>query len=133
MPGDFFDSNVLLYLASDPGKAKRSRELLADGGTISVQVLNEVASVCIRKMKLSWAETHELLNDIRSLLKVNDLTVADHERGLAIAERYRTSLYDSMIVAAALNADCDTLYSEDVQDGLLIDGRLRVANPFAAT
>jgi predicted nucleic acid-binding protein len=130
MPADFFDSNVLLYLAADPAKAERSRALLQIGGTISVQVLNEVANVARRKMRLSWEETEELLDLIRSLVEVVDLCVSDHEFGLALARRYQLGIYDSMIVASALAAGCDRLYSEDMHDGLVIDGRLRIENPF---
>ena len=130
MPGSFFDSNILLYLGSDPAKAARARALLLEGGTISVQVLNEVASVSLGKMRQSWQDTEELLALLKSLLDVVALTVGDHERGLQLAKRYRTSIYDAMIIASALNAGCDTLYTEDLQAGLLIEGRLREVNPF---
>lgn len=131
MPASFFDTNVLLYLASgDTAKADRAESLIAEGGTISVQVLNEVANVARRKMRLSWPETRAFLAAIRELLAVAPLTVETHERGLILAERYGLSVYDAMIAAAALRADCDTLWSEDMQDRLLIEGRLGVANPF---
>jgi predicted nucleic acid-binding protein len=65
-------------------------------------------------------------------LPVHPLTVEIRETGLALAERYRLSIYDAMIAASALHADCDTLWSEDMQDGLVLDGRLRVVNPFHA-
>jgi predicted nucleic acid-binding protein len=131
MPGSFFDSNVLLYLASThQAKAERAERLVDDGGTISVQVLNEIANVARRKMGFSWAETHEFLSILRDLLTVEPLTVATHEQGLVLAERYNLSVYDAMIAAAALNAGCDTLWSEDMQDGAHIDRRLRIVNPF---
>ena len=133
MPGSFFDTNVLIYLASaDLAKAERAEALIGEGGTISVQVLNELANVARRKMNLSWTETHDLLSAMRGLLSVQPLTVAVHEAGLALAQRHQLSLYDAMIVAAALDADCDVLWSEDMQDGLMIEGRLRIANPFRA-
>ena len=131
MPGDFFDSNVLLYLAlAETGKADRAEQLLQAGGTISVQVLNEIANVARRKMGLSWPETREFLSLIRAMLGVVPLTVEVHEHGLAVAERYRLALYDAMIAASAIVAECDRLWSEDMQDGMVIDGRLRIANPF---
>jgi len=134
MPGSFFDSNVLLYVASaDAAKAERAEALIAAGGSISVQVLNEVANVARRKMQLSWSETRSLLGLLRGLLTVQPLTVETHETCLVLAERYRLSVCDGMIAAAALLADCDTLWSEDMQDGLLIESRLRVSNPFRAT
>jgi predicted nucleic acid-binding protein len=131
MPGSFFDTNVVMYLASgDPTKADRTESLIAGGGIISVQVLNEVANVARRKMRLSWEQTHAFLSTVRALLPVEPLTIETHETGLVLAERYRLSTYDSMIAAAALLADCDTLWSEDMQNGMLIDTRLRIANPF---
>ena len=131
MPGSFLDSNIVLYLASeDLLKADRAQELVAEGGTISVQVLNEIANISRRKMGLSWAETRNFLLMIGGLLKVEPLTIEIHDVGISLAERYQLSVYDSMIVSAALSAGCDTLLSEDLQDGLLINGRLRVLNPF---
>jgi predicted nucleic acid-binding protein len=132
MPGSFFDSNVLLYIAStDQAKADRAERLIAEGGTISVQVLNEIANVARRKMTLSWDETRAFLSMVRALLPVEPLTTALHDTGLAMAERYGFSIYDAMIVAAALQADCETLWSEDMQHGLIVEGRLRIADPFA--
>jgi predicted nucleic acid-binding protein len=131
MPGSFFDSNVLLYLASeDAAKADRTEELIRSGGMISVQVLNEIANVARRKMRFSWVRTRDLLSQIRQLLPVVPVTLEIHEAGLALAERYGLSIYDGMIVAAALASGCDTLWSEDMHDRLVINGRLTVANPF---
>lgn len=131
MPGDFFDTNVLVYIASGrTDKADRAEHLVRDGGTVSVQVLNEITNVARRKMRLSWDETGAFLSLIRSLLPVEPITLITHETGLALAQRYRLSIYDAMIVASALLADCDRLWSEDMQDGLVIDGRLRIVDPF---
>lgn len=131
MPDSFVDTNVLIYLAADDAaKAERVEELLAAGATISVQVLNETANVLRRKAGLSWDETRAFLNMVRSLAAVQSLTVETHEQGLRISERYRLSLYDGMIVAAARSAGCELIWSEDMQDGLLIDGPLRIQNPF---
>ncbi|MBI1776241.1 MAG: PIN domain-containing protein [Proteobacteria bacterium] len=133
MPGNFFDTNVLLYVASgDPEKADRAEKLIGDGGMISVQVLNEVASVARRKMRMSWAETHGFLSTIRGLLPVQPITIETHETGLDLAERYGLPIYDAMIAASALHGGCDTLWSEDFQDGAVLDNRLRISNPFRA-
>ena len=127
----FIDSNVILYLLSkDTKKADAAEAVLRAGGLISVQVLNEIANVTLRKIGMSWAETNQFLASIRSLCAVESLTVETHDRGRDVAERYGLSVYDSMIVAAALLAGCTVLYSEDMQDGLVVDKRLRVANPF---
>ena len=131
MPVSFFDSNVLLYLASgDALKADRAEATIAAGGAISVQVLNEIANVARRKMQMSWDETHALLNTLRELLVVHPLTVETHETGLMLAERYGLATYDAMIAASALNAGCDTLWSEDMQHGMTLNEELRIVNPF---
>lgn len=127
----FLDTNVLLYLASqDVAKALRAEQLLQDGGSISVQVLNEVANVARRKMGMSWKETREFLSSIRELLTIVPLTEQVHVTGMRLAERYQFSIYDAMIVAAALDAGCAVLWSEDMQNGLAIDGCLAIRNPF---
>jgi predicted nucleic acid-binding protein len=131
MAGDFIDTNILLYVvADDSTKAARAEQVVRQGGSIRVQVLNEAASVARRKMGLTWAETRAFLSLIRTLLPVRALTTETHDIGLALAERYNLSIYDALIAASALEADCDRLWSEDMQDGLRIDGRLRIVNPF---
>ncbi|MFO1120537.1 MAG: PIN domain-containing protein [Rhodospirillales bacterium] len=101
------------YLASgDSAKADRAEQIVAQGGTISLQVLNELANVARRKMALSWPETHAFLSTVRTLLPVQPVTVAVHDSGLALAERYGLSIYDAIIAASALQADCETLWSE---------------------
>jgi len=131
MPGSFFDTNVLLYLASgDSAKADRAERLVAEGGTISVQVLNEIANVARRKMRMSWKETNGLLAVVRGLLPVVPVTIETHEVGIALAERYGLSTYDAMIAASAVLSGCDTLWSEDLQHDMAIDNRLRIVNPF---
>jgi predicted nucleic acid-binding protein len=131
MPVSFFDTNVLLYVASgDTAKADRAAELIDAGGVISVQVLNEITTVARRRMRLSWAETRSLLAMIRSLLSVRPVTLDVHESGLDLAERYGLSTYDAMIAASALDAGCTTLWSEDMQDGSVLSRRLRIRNPF---
>lgn len=131
MPGSFFDTNVLLYLASeDTVKADQAETAIAAGGAISVQVLNEVTNVGRRKMGMSWTDTHVFLSTLRSLLTVHPVTLDTHETGLALAERYNLSTYDAMIAAAALRAGCDTLWSEDMQHGMALGEGLRIVNPF---
>src|SRR5579863_4458076 len=134
MPGSFFDTNVLVYIASgDTAKADRAEAAVAAGGAISVQVLNELANVARRKMGLSFADTHVFLDTVRGLLAVRPLTLETHDTGLALAERYGFSIYDAMIVASALNAGCNTLWSEDMQREMTLNEGLRIVNPFRVT
>ncbi len=130
-PRPFVDTNVLLYLLSgEEAKADKAEALLAGRITISVQVLNEFANVARRRLGLEWRELVEVLRDIRSFSQVLPITEETHDRGLALAERYRLSLYDSMIVASALVAGCSVLYSEDMHNGLRIERSLTIRNPF---
>jgi predicted nucleic acid-binding protein len=127
----FFDTSVLLYLLSaDPAKADRVEQLLENRGTISAQVLNEFAAVALRKLKMPVNEVREVLDGIRSVCRVEPVSVVTHERGLAIHERYRFSFYDSVLVATALIAGNKILFSEDMQHAPLIDDQLRIVNPF---
>lgn len=134
MPADFFDSSVLLYIASgDAAKADLAEASIAAGGVTSVQVLNEIANVAHRKMRMSWAETHTFLNALRGLLEVHPLTVESHDTGLELAQRYGFSIYDAMIAASALHAGSSTLWSEDMQHGMKLKEGLRIVNPFRET
>ena len=127
----FFDTSVLLYLLSgDAAKADRVETLLSTRGVVSVQVLNEFAVVALRKLKMPLNEIREILDTIRAVCAVEPITVETHDRGLAVFERYKFSLYDSMLVAAALIAGAKIIYSEDLQHGQVIDDQLRVTNPF---
>lgn len=129
----FFDTSVLLYLLStDAAKADRVEELLAARGTISVQVLNEFAAVSLRKLRMPLPEVKEILDTVRAVCDVVPLTVETHDRALAIVARYGFSLYDSLLIAAALIAGSKRLYCEDLQHGQVIDRQLRIVNPFVS-
>jgi predicted nucleic acid-binding protein len=128
----FIDTNVFLYLlSSDIEKADQAESVLQSGGIISVQVLNELVNVARRQLALPWEEINEFLYLIRSLCLTEPLTLETHSKGVYIAERYGFSVYDAMIVAAALVAGCQVLYSEDMQDGQQIDYQLQISNPFS--
>ena len=127
----FFDTNVLLYLLSvDNARADRAETIISNGGVISVQVLNEFASVASRKLGMSYSDIREMLKTIREVCIIQPLTLETHELGLEIAERYGFSLYDSMIVSAALQSGCTALLSEDMQHGQKIEAQMLITNPF---
>lgn len=129
----FFDTNVLVYLLSaDAAKADRAEALLALGGVASVQVLNEFANVAYRKLGAPWPVVREILGALRSVLRIEPLTLLTHERAVDIAERHRLGLYDAQILAAAAIAGCAVVLSEDMQHGLRIDDVLSIQNPFGA-
>jgi len=128
----FLDTNVVLYaFRQGDARSQRAEILLAAGGTLSVQVLNEFVNVARRKLYQSWEEVRRALGILRVFCPdPAPLTIETHDRALQIAERYGYSIFDSLIVAAARERQCETLYSEDLQAGQVIEGRLRVENPF---
>jgi predicted nucleic acid-binding protein len=133
MKGDaaFFDTNVLIYaFAKNDPRAEIAEALLARGGVVGVQTLNEFVAVAVRKLAMPWQEVLEALRAIRVLCPAPvPLTVRTHDAGLRIAERYGYPIYDSLVIAAALEACCGTLFSEDMKHGQIIDG-LTIRNPF---
>ena len=130
MSKPFIDSNVILYLLSDDAtKADKAESILQAGGVISVQVLNEVVSVCQRKLKMPWNEIDAVLQAVKASVQVVPLTEATHELAVQICKRYQLSFYDAHICSAALVAGSTVLLSEDMQDGIVIDN-LVVKNPF---
>jgi len=127
----FLDTNVLVYatLSDDPRRAAAERALDA-GGTVSVQVLNEFANVARGKLRRPWARIEATLDLIRSKVdRIRPVTVATHDRAIELARDHGFSFYDALIVAAALEANCDALLTEDMQDGRTIEG-LTIRNPF---
>lgn len=130
MTKPFIDSNVVLYLfSSDTAKADKAEQVLEAGGFISVQVLNEVTSVCLRKLKMTWQEVDEVRLALKATCVVLPLTLATHEMAVQFSKRFKLSFYDANIVASAVSSGASTLLSEDMQSGLMIDG-LSIQNPF---
>ncbi len=129
---DFFDTNVLIYaVAKNDPRAAKAEALLASGGIVSIQALNEFVSVARRKLRMSWKEVKEFL-DVLSILcpKPVPISLDTHRVALAIAEKYGYSIYDALVISAALEAGCKTLYSKDLQDGQIINRQLTIRNPF---
>ena len=135
MIADFaIDTNIAIYALSEGPKCDPAMVLLEAGPSVSVQLLNEFMNVSLRKRKLPWPEIEQLLSAINSLASsVRPIDLELHRRGREVARRYGLSTYDSMIIAAALLDECATLYSEDMQHGMIIDGTLTITNPFIST
>src|SRR5438874_4687010 len=133
MSGDFLDSNILVYAFTDDPRAAAAQALLGRGCAISVQGLNEFANVARRKLGKSWQEIRNDLAAIRTVCaNILPIDVATHAAALRLAERHGFAFFDALMLASALEAGSDTLWSEDMQHGMTIDGRLRIANPFRA-
>ena len=128
----FFDTNILVYAQQKGAKADKARTLLGEGGVLSVQVLNEFVAVARRKLGKEWSEIGDAIDDALALVDPPlPLTIALHARAREIARDHGFGFYDALIVAAALDAGCDTLLSEDLQHDRVL-GALRIVNPFRA-
>ncbi len=126
----FFDTNILIYAQQADGKADRARALFAGGGKISVQVLNEFSAVSRRKQRREWDDIAEAISDVLAVVDPPlALTLELHRAARTLAEDNHLSFYDALIVAAALEAGCNILYTEDMQHGRKFGG-LVIVNPF---
>jgi predicted nucleic acid-binding protein len=128
----FLDTNVLIYaVAKNDPRASKAEALLAGGSIISIQSLNEFVSVARRKLGMPWKQINEFV-DLICVLCPNPVPISldTHKGAVAIAQKYGYSVYDALIVSAALESSCETLYSEDLQDGQIINRQLTIRNPF---
>lgn len=129
----FFDTNILVYAFSTDSKREQANATIAEGGVISAQVLNELTHVFRRKQKKEWPAVEAALKLVTlRLAEVVPLTAELHAAALTLARDHGLTIYDALIVSAALEAGCDTLFSEDMQHGRAF-GRLTIRNPFLST
>jgi predicted nucleic acid-binding protein len=132
--GAFLDTNVLVYAFTADPRAAAAQALLESGCIISVQGLNEFANVAKRKLGMTWKEVRDAVAAIRILCPtILSIDGATHMEALDVAERYGYAIFDALMIASALQAGSKILWSEDMQDGLVIEGRLRISNPFLNT
>ena len=130
----FLDTNVLIYaLAENDPRCAKAEELLEAGVAVSVQVLNEFASVAPKKLAMLWAEIAKAIEAFLVLCPSPlPITLELHTGARVIAEKQGYGIYDALVIGAALEAGCVVLYSEDLQDGQRIGGKLIIRNPFTA-
>jgi predicted nucleic acid-binding protein len=131
MPKEFLDSNILVYAFTTDARAASAQALLQRGCLVGIQGLNEFANVARRKLGMPWGEVRDALSSIRALCPtVLPMDVGTHAIALSVAERYGYAIFDSLMIASALQGDCEILWSEDMQHDMVIEGGLRIANPF---
>lgn len=132
-PREFVDTNIVVYAFTDDPRSEKALALLGKGCAISVQVLNEFANVARRKLDMSWIEVEDALTSIRTLCPtILPLDIDTHLLAIEIAKRHKLSVFDALVIAAALQGGCETLWSEDMHHGLMVEDRLRIENPFRA-
>jgi predicted nucleic acid-binding protein len=128
----FFDTNILVYAFLEIDKRGRALEVISEGGFLSAQVLNEFTNVARKKHQRAWPEIEAALAVIRDQFpNIVPITAETHASAVGLARDHGLSFYDALIVAAALETGCDTLYSEDMQNGRRF-GDLAVIDPFRA-
>lgn len=132
MPDNFIDTNIVIYsLGQDPQKHEKALLGLANKPVLSVQVLSETSNIMKRKLGYDIDAIRAVINRIaESCAILQPVTISTLNKAFDIAQRYQLSHYDSLIVAAALQANCSLLYSEDMQHGQIFDSQLKVVNPF---
>lgn len=129
----FLDSNILVYCYSTSDMHKRgiARALASmDNVHISTQVLNETTNVLAKKYSISWGDLAKLIDDFENNFTVRLVSISEIRKSCGIAERYGFSFFDSLMIASALECNCDILYSEDMQNGQIIEDNLKIVNPF---
>lgn len=127
----FADTNIPLYaLDTDPAKRTKALALMRDNPVVSVQVVNEFISVATGKMRMEKSAAHRLARVMLRRCEVVAMDAVMISEAIALGGSYGFSHWDSLIVAAALRAGCDSLYSEDMQHGLVVEKRLTIVNPF---
>lgn len=128
----FVDTNVVAYaFGEDAAKKAKARSLLANHPTISTQVVNEFLNVCRVKLKIGVATRHRLAEELMAGCDVVTVNPAVVQKAMDIEAQYNLNFWDCLIIATAYLAGCDTLYSEDIQDGQVFEERLTVINPFS--
>lgn len=127
----FLDTNILLYAFALDEKAETAKAIVSKPFATSVQGLNEFASAARRKSCKEWTDIKTALVGLRKLatqIVVVDLNI--HLAALNLVEKYNFNFYDALMVAAALQAGSTTFLSEDMQNGLIVESRLTIVNPF---
>jgi predicted nucleic acid-binding protein len=138
MPGNrFIDTNVVLYLYSEdePGKKKAADALVrgSERAWISTQILSETANVLRRKFKLDYPDVAAVVAEVCAACHVYVVSSETVMHALTLGQHYHHSYFDSLILAAALECGCETLVSEDMQNGFVVESRLTIWNPFASS
>ena len=129
----FLDTNIVVYLYSGDEPEKRAIALALieqNNSVVSTQVLSELANTLSRKFSLPYDVVAQAVAEVRDACTIVPVMPDTIAQALALAQKYRYSYYDSLILAAALSADCKTLATEDMQHGQIIEGLLTIRNPF---
>jgi len=129
----FIDTNILIYLYSEDEIEKQE---IAEGLSnqystiISIQVLNEISNVMIKKMNSNLQSVSRVIEELSEYCIVKTITTDTIQSAIKLVEKYKYSYYDSLILSSALENQCKRLFSEDMQHGQSIENQLEIINPF---
>jgi predicted nucleic acid-binding protein len=131
----FLDTNILIYCYSvdETDKQEVALRLLdkySESSLISTQVINELSNILFKKFKLSSIEIENTILEIDNYTNIVNFTLTTQLKALKIKDKYKLQFYDSLIIATAIENKCTILYSEDMQNGLIVESVLTIVNPF---
>jgi predicted nucleic acid-binding protein len=129
----FLDTNVVVYLYSNDEPEKKATAMALFEQTspiISTQVLSELANTLRRKFNLSYEVIGETIQEVQNACVVVPVLPETIVQALIFAKKYQYAYYDSLILASALAADCDTLFTEDLHHEQIVEKALIIRNPF---
>jgi predicted nucleic acid-binding protein len=134
MAREFLDTNILVYAFTTDARAVAAEAIMARRCDTSVQALNEFANVARRKLGMSWNEINDALAAIKAVCgNVHAVDLETHQRAVKLAERYGFSIFDALLIASALIANCSVFYSEDMHHGMVVQDQLQISNPFLSS
>ncbi len=129
----FVDTNILVYASTSDPRSEVANTIISQPFVISVQALNEFSVVARKKLRMEWSGIRSALEDFRTVAaQIVPLDVGLHMDALDLVQRYNVAFYDALMLAAALKAESNVFLSEDMQDGLTVEGRMKIVNPFSA-
>ena len=129
----FTDTNILIYFISDDIHKKNiSKTILATDYkiVISSQVINEFVAVTTKKLILPFTEIVHYANEFMDIFRFSVITNHTIKMSFELKQKYKFSTWDNLIIASALENDCSVLFTEDMQDGQIIENSLKIVNPF---
>ena len=130
----FVDTNILVYASTSDRRSEVANTIISQPFITGVQALNEFSVVARRKLRMEWSSIRSALEDFRTVAaRIVPLDVNLHMAALDLAERYNVAFYDALMLAAALEAKSTVFISEDMHDGLTVEGLLKIVNPFASS
>jgi predicted nucleic acid-binding protein len=128
----FIDSNIIVYLVDNRSneKTKKAQDFLSPDFFISTQVIAENVNVCLKKLHLNKETTFDFARRVLNRFRILQITEATLLKSFEISIKYQLSSWDSIIIATAILNSCSIIYSEDMQDGLIVENSVTIINPF---